>query len=385
MSKQGRLDSFWGRLMVLTALSVLVAALFLGAGEWYLRAMNRDKTIILDRSLFEENGLNRIDRMIKRYSPDSIYELQTLRNGTVLVLSQKQDEKSSGSALSIFDLAGNSLIPLVEKEDVVHIVASPDGNSILYQTFRDNQPETVWYDAAEKREKGRWTEWGNWTLMPDDRHSVELYHNYIRVRDLETSESRLIAKVEDYRMNIPKKDQLSGSFVKQLMTLALSPDRTHVFMPFYRPATTDSEGEDIIYNIDLNSGAMETIAVNGVVGDIYDIRPWGKSNVALSGRIGGVEGIYSVTSEGQPKLLKEGLYDQMTYNPVSNMLAYTARGDGRSRVMAATLDDKGLTDEFTVYDNLGYIHSLQWSADGETLLAVTDESTGSNVFQFRMK
>ncbi|MFF2089177.1 hypothetical protein [Paenibacillus sp. NPDC058174] len=384
MSKQWRWDSIWGRLAALTVLSVLVAAVFLGAGEWYLRAMNRDKTIILDRSLFEESGLNRIDRIIKRYSPGSIYELQTLKNGTVLVLSQQQSEESGGSTLSVFDLAGNSLIPLIEKEDVIHIVASPDGNSILYEVFRNNQPETVWYDVAEKREKGRWADWGSWMVMSDDRHSVELFQNYIRVRDLETSEFRLLNKVEDYRMNMPKNEQYIGAVVKKIMALALSPDRTHLYMPFYRPATKDNEGENMIYNIDLSSGAMDTITVKGI-SDIYDIGPWAENKVALSGRIGGTDGIYSVTTTGQSVLLKEGLYFQMTYNPVSGMLAYTTRGDGRWRVMAASLGEKGLTDEFTVYDNLGFVNSLQWSADGETLLAVTDESTGSNVFQFRMK
>ncbi|WP_042160768.1 TolB family protein [Paenibacillus gorillae] len=384
MSKQWRLDSIWGRLAVLTALSVLVAALFLGAGEWYLRAMNRDKTIILDRSLFEESGLNRIDRIIKRYSSGSIYELQTLKNGTVLVLSQQQGEETGGSTLSVFDLAGNSQIPLLEKENIVHIVASPDGNSILYQAFRNNQPETVWYDVAEKREKGRWADWGSWMVMPDDRQAVELFHNYIRVRDLETSKFRILNKVADYSMNTPKNDQYVGAVMKKVMALALSPDRTHLYMPFYRPATTDDEGENMIYNIDLSSGAMETITVNDI-SDIYNIVPWSENKVAISGRIGGVDGIYSVTAGGQSALLKEGLYFQMTYNPVNGMLAYTTRGDGRWRVMAAKLDEQGLTDEFTVYDNLGYVNLLQWSTDGETLLAVTDESTGSNVFQFRIK
>ena len=342
-----------------------------------------DKTIILDHSMFEESGLSRIDTMIKRYSTDPIYELQTLKNGTVLVLSHRSQAEPSGGSVSVFDLANNKMIPLTENEDVVHMAASPNGTSILFHSFRDDKPQTVWLDAAENREKGRWVDnSGAWQIMLDDRHVVEIFESDIRVRNLETNEINVLANFENGKRNTPKEESFSGPVLKRTLAMALSPDRTRLYLPSFLPWS--EEGVSSIYKIDMNTGALDTTSFNAK-SDLYDISPLSKEKLVLSGRINEVEGLYSVLGKGEPELLKEGVYSQLTYNPNRGTIAYASLGDGRWKVMAAKLDDRGLSDEFTVYDNLGYISSIQWSADGETLLVVTDENTGSNVYQFRMK
>jgi len=385
-----RKSPIWVRLVAMIGLVSLTIALFLGIGEWYLRAtMNGNKTTVLDPALFEEGSLSRIDTMIKRYSSDSIYQLESLQNGTLLIVSENRleskESSTSNRSLSILDISTNQVTRLVE-DNVGHVVVAPEGTGILYDTVRDNKLMTVWYDVAGRRELAVWDNWSSWPLMIDERHSLEITDQSIQIHNLETNEIQSIASLKDMNPMISKNGKQYGAYKKRMLPMSLTPDKSNLFVPFYVPQA--EQGEAIIYTMNLQTKAEALMAIPALR-DIYYYLPLSENELIVSARAQDTEGLYLTGGEGEPKLLKQGSYSYLSYNTSRHTMAYASRSEGRWKVMVAKLEDskgnRSLTDEFTVYDNLGYIQSLEWSTDGHSLLVITDENTGSNVYQFHMK
>lgn len=371
-----RLQLAW-RTAGLACMAALLAGVFLGIGEWYKHNLNENKTIVLDKSLFQEqtNSFFSMDSIVKRHTLEPIREAKLLDGDQLLIITENKQKRMA--SLSTLDLATNRVESVLQETNLENLTVSPNGTRLVFDAVRTDGRQTVAYDLNTRSEIGSWDNGGAWPILLDDYRYVDLDQHNLRFLSIAPDDivfSISLKALEQYKINAVPGIQIDTALVKGIKP---SLDSQQVYMQFYLPEHSKS----VLLSINRVNRTMTWIAS----GDIMNFVPIDNDRVLIYGRFAGVEGLYSAVGLDKITPLSEGSFNHLTFNPTRNAISYANQTeDGRWKVMAAKLDTNGLSDEFTVYSDPGYVRSLQWSPDGTALICISEGISGSDIYQFRL-
>lgn len=361
------------RIVWLAAFMGFVTAAFLGMVELYTHSLNKEKTVVMDPALFAEPPMAgfRVESVVKQQISEQVKQAQVLPTSNALLYWLKDIRSADGTGLHFIDLATGGSEVYQPNEPVQNAIASADGTKAVYITYSvGDVPYIVYYDIVQKKIIRSWQDWPLPIAMPDDRHSLELLGLDILLRDLDTGQTRTVARLSSSGTDIPKNDL---SMVKWVA----SPDQSRIYVSLPSIGQPD---QGVLLSIVPASGDVSKLAE----GEVYDFSTLGSGSLLVSGRMNGQEGIFKWDGQQGLRLVKQGSFQNVAANTNGDGAAYSMRtADGQFKLMAARVKGDRFVDETTVYSDPGYVRMLQWKKDEPVLVCMAENISGTYVYQFR--
>lgn len=382
--KKGYFKKYESLIIFVLALGVFVLTFYMLSNSFI--DTTKSKTIILDKSIFDDNTLRPelklvVESLDKFSSPYHIWNINIL-DSTSLLFNTLEDRGKGGSfGIQLLNIV-NKTVHQIVNENAYTFSPSPDGKSLLYNTINATK-ETQIYDL-EKQEVVKSFKGTGHQILPDGNRYIGMDGDNLFIQEIESGMKKNIISLSAFyeKQKGPQEIYESINDIKVKYYLghtkykfSIDGNKVYFLAPYGNGVA--------IYMLDLNNdNSLEVLSTGFVV----DFTLLNSRNLMLRGNINGEEGIFIYNTEDKTyKTITKGniYYFDITSD---GKLAYILQNTkGSNELHIAYYDGEVIKSDEIIYIDTNYVTFIGWTKGGNQLYYVSDNIGRSEILRFNFK
>ncbi len=382
--KKGYFKKYESLIIFVLALGVFVLTFYILSNNF--TDTTKPKTIILDKSIFEDNTLRPelklvVESLDKFSSPYHIGNINILDSTSLLFTPLEDRGKGGFFSIQLLNIV-NKTVHQIVNENAYTFSPSPDGKSLLYNTINATR-ETQIYDL-EKQEVVKSFKGTGHQILPDGNRYIGMDEDNLFIQEIESGMKKNIISLSAFYEKQKGTQEIYESINGINVKYYLRPTDYKFSIDGNKVYFLASYGNGVaIYMLDLNNdNSLEVLSTGFVV----DFTLVSSRNLMLRGNINGEEGIFIYNTED--KTYKTIIKGNIYYFDITSdgKLAYILQNKkGSNELHIAYYDGEMIKSDEIIYIDTNYVTFIGWTKGGNQLYYVSDNIGRSEILRFNFK